>query len=274
MRYLPDRVRTSTMPADELRDSFLVTGLFEAGQQRFEVAELDRVILGGVVPTSSPLKLENPPETTTDRLTDRREVGILNIGGVGSVKVGSEGYELKPLSCLYVGRGAEDIVFESGDVADPAVFYLVSYPCAGEYPTSLVEFGEVDPVELGSRQDANERKLYKYIHPDGVKSGQLVMGITIMQEGSVWNTMPPHTHERRSEVYLYFGIEAPHVVVHMMGPGNDTRHVIIRNREAVLSPPWSIHAGAGTRAYSFCWAMGGENQVFSDMDAVPLDELR
>jgi 4-deoxy-L-threo-5-hexosulose-uronate ketol-isomerase len=262
------------MSAEELRESFLVTGLFVEGEQRFEVAELDRVILGGVVPATSPLTLENPPETTTDRITDRREVGILNVGGSGSVSVDSERYELKPLSCLYVGKGSGDIVFESEDASEPAAFYLVSYPCSGEYPTALVKFEDVEPVELGSQQDANERKLYKYIHPDGIKSGQLVMGITVMQEGSVWNTMPPHTHERRSEVYLYFGIEAPNVVVHLMGPGDETRHVVIRDREAVLSPPWSIHAGAGTRAYSFCWAMGGENQVFSDMDAVPLESLR
>lgn len=274
MRYLPDIERLTGMSAAELRDRFLVSGLFVEGEQRFEVTDLDRVILGGIVPTTSAVTLETPPETTTERLTDRREVGILNIGAAGRIHVGSDSFTLDPLSCLYVGKGAGDVVLESEDASDPAVFYLVSYPCSGEFPTALVRFADVEPVALGTRQESNERKLYKYIHPDGVESGQLVMGVTVLQEGSVWNTMPPHTHERRSEVYLYFGIDDPNVVVHLMGPGDETRHLVARNREIVLSPPWSIHAGAGTRAYSFCWAMGGENQLFSDMDAVPLESLR
>jgi 4-deoxy-L-threo-5-hexosulose-uronate ketol-isomerase len=274
MHYVPDKERMLTMSSAELKDSFVMSDLFRDGEQVFVVADLDRVILGGVVPTTGPITLQTPPETTTERLTDRRELGILNIGGAGTVTVDGNEYSLQPRSCLYVGRGAGDVVFGSESPENPAVLYLVSYPCVATFPTALVNQPDVTPVELGSSDEANERKLYKYIHPDGIQSGQLVMGITVMQPGSIWNTMPPHTHERRSEVYLYFGIEAPNVVVHLMGPGSDTRHVVIRDREAVLSPPWSIHAGAGTRNYMFCWAMGGENQAFSDMDAVPLDDLR
>lgn len=260
--------------ASALRDAYLVQDLFSEGEARFRVIDLDRVILGGAVPTTSPITLTPPEETTTERLTDRREVGILNIGGAGRIRVGENEYALERLSCLYIGRGEGDITLESDSADSPARFYIVSYPCMAEYPTTLVRKSDVSPLELGSAAEANERKLYKYIHPDGIGSGQLVMGITVMEEGSVWNTMPPHTHARRSEVYLYFDLEAPNVVVHLMGEPGDTRHLIVRNEQAILSPPWSIHAGAGTSAYKFCWAMGGENQAFSDMDAVQMDDLR
>jgi 4-deoxy-L-threo-5-hexosulose-uronate ketol-isomerase len=274
MHYPPDSERMLEMNADQLREGFLVQGLFVDDSVIFRVIDLDRVILGGAVPRSGPLTLEPPVATTTTHLTDRREVGILNIGGAGIVEVGDDEYGLETLSCLYVGRGARKITLESRSSSEPARFYIVSYPCMADYPTALVGKTDVSPVALGSSAEANERLLYKYIHPDGIASGQLVMGITVMQEGSVWNTMPPHTHARRSEVYLYFGLTDPNVVVHLMGRPSDTRHLIVRNEEAILSPPWSIHAGAGTSAYMFCWAMGGENQAFSDMDAVPMDDLR
>jgi 4-deoxy-L-threo-5-hexosulose-uronate ketol-isomerase len=274
MHYLPDRERTLGMGSSALRDTFLVSDLFREGLLTFRVTDLDRVILGGAVPTSSPIEVKPPPATTTERLTDRREVGILNIGAPGVATVGGRAYTLKPLSCLYVGQGEGDIVLESTAPDVPACFYLVSYPCIRRHPTTLVDHDDVEPVVLGSEGSANRRRLYKYIHADGIASGQLVMGITVLENGSVWNTMPPHTHDRRSEVYMYFGLEAPNVVIHLMGPGDQTRHLVVRDREAVLSPPWSIHAGVGTSAYMFCWAMGGENLAFSDMDAVPLQDLR
>jgi 4-deoxy-L-threo-5-hexosulose-uronate ketol-isomerase len=274
MHYLPDRERSLSLSTEALREAFLVTDLFREGLLTFRVTDLDRVILGGAVPTDGPIEVEPPEATTTEHLTDRRELGILNIGGEGSIDVGGTSYDLAPLSCLYVGKGSGEITLKSVSSSNPAVFYLVSYPCAAEYPTSLVTKDDVEPVRLGSDPEANRRRLYKYIHPEGIKSGQLVMGITVLEEGNVWNTMPPHTHDRRSEVYLYFGLEAPNLVMHFMGTGEETRHLVIRNRQAVLSPPWSIHAGAGTSAYMFCWAMGGENQAFSDMDAVPLESLR
>lgn len=273
MRYVPDRERSLRMTPEELREGFLVSDLFHEGELTYVASDLDRVILGGAVPTAEPLAVTAPPETGTDQLTERREVGILNIGGPGTATVGGEEYEMKPLDCLYVGRGAEQVRLASASADEPARFYLVSYPAHQDYPTSHVGQAEVEPVELGSQAEANRRRLYKYVHPDGIGSSQLVMGITVLEEGSVWNTMPPHTHERRSEVYLYFGLEEPNVVVHLMGSPQATQSLIVRNGQAVLSPPWSVHAGAGTGAYLFCWAMGGENQAFSDMQAAPLETL-
>lgn len=273
MHYLPDRERTQFLSPDERRDGFLVSDLFNEGKLTYVACDLDRVILGGAVPTAGPLAVFAPPETGTDRLTERREVGILNIGGPGTARVGEESFEMQPLDCLYVGRGAEAIELASASADEPARFYLVSYPAHQTFPTAHVRQADVEPVELGSQAEANRRRLYKYVHPDGVVSAQLVMGITVLESGSVWNTMPPHTHERRSEVYLYFGMEEPNVVFHLMGEPDATQSLVVRSGEAVLSPPWSIHAGAGTGAYSFCWAMGGENQAFSDMQAAPLDRL-
>jgi 4-deoxy-L-threo-5-hexosulose-uronate ketol-isomerase len=273
MHNVPDLHRSLRMTTDELRDGFLVRNLFKDDRVTYHVSDLDRVILAGIVPVSGPIDLEAPAETGTGRLTDRREAGILNIGGEGVIHVSGERHEMKPLDCLYVGRGVGDIRFESVSADSPARYYLVSYPSHQGYPTAKVSQVDVEPVSLGSPAEANVRKLYKYIHPDGIGSSQLVMGITKLETGSVWNTMPPHTHQRRSEVYLYFGLNEPNLVVHLMGKPDSTRSLIVRNHEAVLSPPWSIHAGAGTSAYSFCWAMGGENQEFSDMQAAPLNSL-
>jgi 4-deoxy-L-threo-5-hexosulose-uronate ketol-isomerase len=273
MRYVPDRERSLRMTPEELRDGYLVQDLFHDGKLTYVACDLDRVVLGGAVPTSDPIGLKTPPETGTDSLTTRREVGILNIGGAGRATVGGETYEMNPLDCLYVGRGAEGVRLESTSGSEPARFYLVSYPAHQSFPTRHVGKAATEPVELGSQAEANRRRLYKYVHPDGIPSSQLVMGITVLEEGSVWNTMPPHTHERRSEVYLYFGLREPHVVLHLMGAPEATRSLIVRNGQAVLSPPWSVHAGAGTGAYMFCWAMGGENQEFSDMQAAPLGTL-
>lgn len=273
MRYLPDPAHALALSPAELRSTFLVTDLFQTDRLVFEACDLDRVLLGGAVPASAPLDVGPPPETGSAYLTERRELGLLNLGGPGTVSVADTTYRLETLDALYVGRGATPIRLASATSEQPARFYLVSYPAHAAFPTTLVRHRDVEPVVLGSSERANRRRLYKYVHPEGVPSAQLVMGLTVLEEGSVWNTMPPHTHARRSEVYLYFGLAAPDVVVHLMGPPEATRSLVVRNEEAVLSPPWSIHAGAGTGPYAFCWAMGGENQAFDDVLPAPLDRL-
>ncbi|NJL27907.1 MAG: 5-dehydro-4-deoxy-D-glucuronate isomerase, partial [Thermoanaerobaculia bacterium] len=205
---------------------------------------------------------------------ERRELGILNIGGAGTVTVDGVEYPLANRDALYVGRGSKTIGFASDAAETPARYYLVSFPAHTAYPTTLVRPSDTEPVRLGSAETANQRTLYKLIHPGGVKSCQLVMGFTVLEPGSVWNTMPPHTHERRMEVYLYFDMPADARVFHFMGRAEATRHLVVASGQAVISPSWSIHCGAGTGAYTFCWAMGGENQAFDDMDFLTLAQLK
>lgn len=274
MHYLPDAERTKRMTTEELRDHFLVRNLFEPGTVTLRFIDLDRVVLGGVVPRDAALPLEAVDALGAACFAERREVGVLNIGGGGRVTVDGERFALQPLDGLYVGRGSKAIAFESDDAAAPARYYLVSYPAHTAYPTVLLHRNDADRTELGSAAGASRRLLYKYIHPAGARSAQLMMGITEVQEGSVWNTMPAHTHARRTEVYLYFDVADDDVVFHLMGEPQETRSLVVRNEEAVLSPGWSIHAGAGTGRYTFCWAMGGENQDFADMQFVAMAALR
>ena len=274
LHTLPDAERTRRLTTAELRDCFLVQDLFQEGQVTLRFIDLDRVVLGGAVPTGGPLDLGVPDELAAGSFTERRELGILDVGGAGSVTVGEERHVLAPRDLLYVGRGSGSVSFESDDASEPARFYLVSYPAHAAHPTTLVRQRDAEKAELGSAEKVNRRDLYKYVRPGGVESGQLVMGVTEIREGSAWNTMPAHTHARRTEVYLYFGLAADDVVFHMMGEPQEVRTVVVRDGEAVLSPGWSIHAGAGTGAYSFCWAMGGENQDFADMQHVAMADLR
>jgi len=274
MRYLPDADRTSRLTADEARSHFLIDGLFVPGEVRIELVDLDRVAVGGAVPLAEPLRLEPPPGFLARSFTERRELGILNIGGGGSVVVDDKVYALASRDMLYVGRGLHEIILKSDDVLAPARFYLVSYPAHAQHPTQRIAAAEADASELGSADRANKRRLARYIHGGGAPSAQLVMGVTTLHEGSVWNTMPPHTHQRRTEVYFYFDLPADALVFHLMGAPGDTRHLVVRNGDVVLSPSWSIHAGCGTSNYSFCWAMGGENQEFADMQPVDLTTLR
>jgi 4-deoxy-L-threo-5-hexosulose-uronate ketol-isomerase len=218
------------------------------------------------------LKLETDPEVRAQFFCERRELGVLNIGGAGRVLVDGKTYDMAKLDCLYVPKGSREVEFRTNDPANPAAFYLLSYPAHAEYPIALAKQKDATAVDLGSPQDANQRTIYKYIHPAGIRSCQLVMGFTSLKEGCVWNTMPPHTHTRRSEVYVYFDL-GPRRVMHFMGTPQETRHIIMSDRQAVISPSWSIHCGCGTGAYSFCWGMGGENQAFDDMDAAPLASL-
>jgi 4-deoxy-L-threo-5-hexosulose-uronate ketol-isomerase len=274
VEHLPDAQRARTLTTDALRSSFLVQGLFAPGAITLRHLDLDRVVLGGAVPLDAPLALQAAASMAASYFAERREIGILNIGGHGAVTVDDQRHDMDKSDVLYVGRGSKNVVFESDDADRPARFYIVSYPAHASHPTTHIPRASAAATELGSAERANCRRLAKYIHPGAVQSGQLVMGVTELKPGSVWNTMPSHTHSRRSEVYLYFDLPSDAVVVHMMGEPSETRHLIVRNEDAVLSPPWSIHSGCGTSNYTFCWAMGGENQDFADMQAVDMGEIK
>jgi 4-deoxy-L-threo-5-hexosulose-uronate ketol-isomerase len=274
MHALPDAQRTRGLSTAELRANFLVTDLFAVGTIRLRHIDLDRVVIGGAVPTSTALRLDAPPSLLAEYFTERRELGVLNIGGAGSVVVDAHRHALAARDALYVGRGSKNVVFESDDATNPARYYLVSYPAHAAYPSTMIGADTADAAELGTVERANQRRLAKYIHPARLSTSQLVMGVTTLATGSVWNTMPSHTHSRRTEVYLYFDVPEDAVIVHLMGEPTETRHLIVRNEQIVLSPHWSIHSGSGTSNYAFCWAMGGENQDFADMQAVDMRELK
>lgn len=272
--YLPNPEASRYLDTEELRENFLLENLFQDGQIELIYTDLDRLICGGAIPGSASLKLETGPELAADYFLERRELGILNIGKPGSVSVDGKIYELDTRDALYVGKGAREVSFMSKDPQDPAVFYLASYPAHAVYPTTKITQAQAEREELGTQTNANVRSIFKYIHPNGVKSAQLVLGFTEIQDGSVWNTMPCHRHPRRMEVYFYFDLPEDGAVFHIMGEPDETRHIVVRDREAILSPSWSIHSGVCTGAYRFIWAMGGENQAFADMDFVPMSELR
>lgn len=271
---MSDPVRYPRMTTAELRETFLLESLFTADSIQLVYVDLDRTVIGSAVPTATPLTLETYPELRADFFCERRELGVLNVGGAGTITVDGTAYTLDKLSCLYIGRGSKSITFESADAASPAAFYLLSYPAHADYPTTAVAFKDMQGLQLGSVETCNARTIYKAIYREGIRSCQLVMGFTILNEGSNLNTMPPHTHMRRSEVYMYFDVDAAHRVLHLMGPPQETRHLVVADREVVVSPGWSIHAGAGTKAYSFCWGMGGENQAYDDMDGVTIANLK
>jgi 4-deoxy-L-threo-5-hexosulose-uronate ketol-isomerase len=273
-KYMPDPVRYPRMTTAELRASCLIENLFQPGTIQLVYTDVDRAVVGGIVPTSQKLLLGTVKELASAYFAERREIGVLNIGGKGSITVDGKAFSLEKRDCLYIGRGSQKIEFASADAKSPARFYLVSYPAHTAYPTKLATQKDAEPVNLGSQKDANQRTIFKYIHPNGIKSCQLVMGFTELKEGSVWNSMPPHTHARRTEVYLYFDVAPDAVVFHIMGTAQETRHLVVRDGEAVLSPPWSMHCGAGTRNYTFIWAMGGENQEFTDMDQIAANTIR
>jgi 4-deoxy-L-threo-5-hexosulose-uronate ketol-isomerase len=273
-RYLADGVRYARMTSAELRDTFLVTSLFARGELRLLYCDSDRAVIGSAVPLGAPLALAAADELRADYFCQRRVLGVLNIGGGGSVRVDGTTYPLEPLDVLYVGRGSREVTFASADTGQPAEFYLASYPAHAAFPTTLVRKAAAATVALGSRAECNQRTIRKYVHPDGARSCQLVMGVTALEEGSVWNTMPPHTHTRRSEVYLYFDITPEARIFHFMGRPDETRHLVIADRQVVMAPAWSIHCATATRRYTFCWAMGGENQTFDDMDGLKVGELR
>jgi 4-deoxy-L-threo-5-hexosulose-uronate ketol-isomerase len=274
IRLSPNPNNYQKLNTDELRAAFLIESLFTAGRVELVYTDADRAIVGSAVPTRAPLSLAVDSELRAASFCERRELGILNIGGTGSVDVDGKLFKLAKLACLYVGRGSQKVSFASRDAANPAAFYLLSYPAHAQYPTQLARVKNATQVELGTVADANCRTIYQYIHTGGMKSSQLVMGFTRLQEGAVWNTMPPHTHTRRSEIYLYFDLGPQRRVMHFMGAPQQMRHLVVADRQAVISPSWSIHCGCGTGAYAFCWGMGGENQTFEDMDPAPVEKLR
>ncbi|WP_070000755.1 5-dehydro-4-deoxy-D-glucuronate isomerase [Cellulosilyticum sp. I15G10I2] len=258
---------------DQLREAFLVNELFVLNTIKAVYSHADRMIIGGVYPENSlDIKELTPPSQTF--FLENREMGIINIGGPGDVKVDGVSYHLELMDGLYIGKGQQSVEFSSQDPNNLAKFYFISTVANVTFPTTMIYKKDAQKLELGTAQAANERVLYKYIHPSGVKSCHLVMGFTTMLEGSVWNSMPPHIHERRSEVYLYFNIPQTDLVFHFMGCEDQTRHIVIRNEEAVISPYWSIHSGVGTTNYSFIWAMSGENQFFADARAIELTKIK
>lgn len=257
-----------------LRDAFLLGGLFTPGEARLTLSHFDRVIVGGIAPLAESVALGPVREAGTASLLDRREAAIVNIGGRGAVSVGDTVHALGHREALYVGVGGGDLSFATVDPGEPALFFLVSAPAHRTCPTVVITRDRARKVALGSAEEANARTIRQYVHPEVCESCQLLLGITEFEPGSVWNTMPAHLHDRRMEVYLYFGMSPQARIVHLMGKPDETRHLVVANQEAVLSPPWSIHAGAGTGRYSFIWAMAGDNQDFADMDMVPMEALR
>jgi 4-deoxy-L-threo-5-hexosulose-uronate ketol-isomerase len=273
----PDQV--ATFSTAELRERYLVEDLFVPGKVTATYTHHDRIVLGGAVPAGQPLPLPTFDELRADFFLQQRELGIVNVGGPATVTADGETYTLPNGACLYLGRGTRDVVFADAPAADGAEapgaqLYLFSAPAHTTYPNQLVLKGQGVARELGDQVTSNRRTLNQYIHENGVRSCQIVMGVTELHPGSMWNTMPAHTHARRTECYLYVDVPEDARVVHLMGEADETRHLVVADRQAVISPSWSVHSGVGTAAYSFVWAMAGENQSFDDMDPVPVTTLR
>lgn len=258
---------------DRLREDFLVQNLFVKNEVKMVYSHIDRIIIGAAVPTKI-LSLDAGSELRAEYFLQRRELGVINIGGKGTIKIDGTEYALDYKDGMYIGMGSKDIEFLSEDENNPAKFYFNSAPAHKTYPTVLIKPEDCVTVELGSLEEANHRVIRKYILPGQVESCQLVMGMTQLKPGSVWNTMPCHTHDRRMEVYLYFEVPENNFVMHYMGEPTETRHIVTRNEEIVISPSWSIHSGVGSKSYTFIWGMVGENQDFDDMDAVKMSDLR
>lgn len=274
VRFQNSTRETAGMNTQELRTNFLIENLMINDEIRLVYSHYDRVIVGGVKPISKTLSLETHPELRADYFLERRELGIINVGGDGAVETNENIYQLGKLDAVYIGKGVKEVRFKSNNENNPAVFYLLSAPAHQNYPSKKLAKEEAMPVTIGDAATANRRTIYKYIHAEGISSCQLVMGLTILENGSVWNTMPSHTHTRRMEAYFYFDIAEDQRVFHFMGQPQETRHLLVANHEAIISPPWSIHSGCGTAAYGFIWGMAGENYNYTDMDPAPLKDLR
>ena len=262
------------MTTEELRNAFLTDKLMQEDSVRLVYTHYDRVILGGACPVKKKLSLETHPELRADFFLERRELGIINVGGKGKVYADDVAHELNKLDCLYIGKGVKKVVFESELSEDPARFFLLSAPAHAAHPVQFLPKEKALPVRTGSPETSNARTIYKYIHAEGIRSCQLVMGLTILQTGSVWNTMPAHTHSRRMEAYFYFDVPETQRVFHFMGQPQETRHLLVADSQAIISPPWSIHSGCGTSNYAFIWGMAGENYTYTDMDMVNIPDLR
>ncbi|WP_413700475.1 5-dehydro-4-deoxy-D-glucuronate isomerase [Psychromonas sp. KJ10-10] len=277
INYNSNPVDAKSYDTQRLRDEFLSEELFIADSVNMVYSHIDRVVAVGICPTSKPLKLDEFVDKKafgTDYFLQRRELGIVNLGGKAEVRCKGSTYQIAHLDALYLGKDEQEIEFESLDIDNPAIFYCLSAPAHHQYPSRIIIQDDAKKVELGSLENANARVINQYLHPDVLPTCQLCMGITHLQPGSVWNTMPAHTHERRMEAYLYFNIKPAQVVFHFMGEPSETRHIIVRDKQLVLSPSWSIHSGCGTQNYSFIWGMLGENQTFDDMDFVDMNSIR
>lgn len=273
-RYSADAVRFERMNTEEIRGTFLVRTLFSPDKIEMIYWFDDRAIIGSAVPVKGPLRLVAGEQIASGYFCERREIGVINIGGTGAIVVDGQRFTLGFKELLYIPRGSKEISFESNSSEKFAKFYFVSYPAHKEYPIAMAGKKDAMVANLGNDTECNKRTINKYIHPDGIKSCQLVMGFTDLADGSIWNTMPGHTHNRRTEVYMYFGVDSDSVVFHFMGKPEQTRHIVVRNEQVVLSPSWSIHSGVGLKNYSFVWAMGGENQVFGDMQGFSIEQMK
>jgi len=273
IRFATSPLETQSMNTESLREHFLVQQLMQDDKIKLVYSHYDRMIIGGVKPIGSPISLPNEKELRADYFLERRELGIINLADEGEVVADGVTFTLQKLSCLYLGKGTKDVRFASLDKTKPAAFYLLSAPAHQQYPNALMVKEKASPVSLGDAMTSNKRTVYKYIHLDGIRSCQLVMGLTILEPGSVWNSVPPHTHTRRSEVYCYFDLPAGQRIMHFMGEPKQTRHIVMANFDAVISPPWSTHFGCGTSNYGFVWGMAGENLQYTDMDPAAIHEL-
>jgi len=257
-----------------IRERFLIDNLVQADLITCVYTHYDRMIVGTANPVDKTIELENYPNLKANYFLERREIGIINVAGDGEIIADGKSYHLNKLDCLYIGKGVKSVKFSSKNPAQPAVFYILSAPAHAAYPITIMTHAEAAKVYTGDISTANKRTINKYIHMDGIKSCQLVMGLTILHEGSIWNTMPPHTHDRRMEAYFYFDLPVGQKIFHYMGEGDETRHITMNNYEAAVSPPWSIHAGSGTASYSFIWGMAGENLDYTDMDAIAISDIK
>ncbi|HEY4209608.1 MAG TPA: 5-dehydro-4-deoxy-D-glucuronate isomerase [Puia sp.] len=274
IRFEHSPKEVSQMNTMELRDAFLTDNLMQDDTIQLLYTHYDRVIMGGAKPVGKKLVLGTHSELKADYFLQRRELGIINVGGVGKVVADGKSQELKKLDAYYVGKGVKEVSFESSDAQESALFYLLSAPAHANHPLQYLPKEKALPTDMGSLETSNARTIYKYIHAEGIQSCQLVMGLTILKTGSVWNTMPAHTHTRRMEAYFYFDVPANQRVFHLMGMPTETRHLVVTNHQGIVSPPWSIHSGCGTSNYSFIWGMAGENYTYTDMDMVDIAELR
>lgn len=273
-RYTHSPKDISHYSTEELRKEFLVEKVFVPNEVSLTYTHNDRMIFGGVTPTTESLEIILNKELGVDYFLERRELGVINVGGPGFIEIDGRKEAMKKQDGYYVGKETRQVIFSSEDAADPAKFYISSAPAHHKYPNVKISIDEIKPMETGEALTLNERKIYQYIHPNICESCQLQMGYTILEPGSSWNTMPCHTHERRMEAYVYFDMEEDTKIFHMMGDPAETKHLVMGNEQAVISPSWSIHSGVGTSNYSFIWAMCGENITYTDMDMVPMDELK
>ena len=274
VRYANHPKDSKHYTTEELRKHYLVEKVFIEDEVNLVYSHVDRVIAGGITPAKKSLKLEGCKELGSEYFLERRELGVINIGGNGKISIDGIVYEVKGTEGLYVGMGAKELIFTSDDEKNPAKFYVNSSPAHKTYPTVMIDLEKANKVHLGDLENSNKRTIYQYVHPAVCESCQLVMGMTMLEPNNMWNTMPCHTHERRMEVYLYFDMNEETKVFHLMGEPSETRHIVVSNEQAVISPSWSIHSGVGTKNYTFIWGMAGENQTFTDMDHVAMNDLK